>query len=143
MSGYYLNKNSGTFTVNGSDTNIDLVFRQYNYISGLLFPANSTLYINGKPVPVSSNHEFNISEKSGIYEIEVTDSGYAPYYRNVTLQNGTYILLNISLKEISNDTNNQTGLNGNSKLIDYASMGGVLIAIVGLVAFVTIRRRRN
>ena len=137
-SGYYTNKTTGTFTVSGEGISIHLLFLRFNYISGNLFPHNSTLFINGEKVSINSYQRFNISEKNGRYEIKAILPGYASFYKNVTLGNGTVLHLNITLNAISN---NQTGLYRYNRLIEYGAIITVSAIIAGVGASLVSRKR--
>ncbi len=120
---------TGTVQVIGGNVNETVKFIPVSpppptlYLTGTISPANATLMINGKVVP-TVNGAFNISVTPGSYEIEVTSSGYQPYFKNITLtSNQTKISsLSISLSKISPPTT--------------LSLAYLIIAVVAIAALI-------
>jgi YVTN family beta-propeller protein len=133
---------SGTITVAGNNVTQSVEFSATPppsiklYLTGSISPTNATLLVNGKEVP-TTNGIFNISIVPGAYEIEVTMTGYQPYYKNMTiLSNQTQTThLSITLEKIYRPTS--------FPLIYLIIIAVVIVAIIGGVSTLILRKGRK
>jgi len=124
-SGYAATPANGQVTVSG-DASVSVAFASITAtgtISGTITPSSGTLYIDGAPASVGSGGAFSATVPVGVHSIEVTASGYAPYFNNVTVTAGGSTHLTIALT--ANSSTASTGV---------GSLGWLLIGVLAVVA---------
>jgi thermopsin len=117
---------------------VDLAFSVVNgTLEGTVAPSNGNLTIDGSVVPLSAG-VFILSASPGIYAIEVTASGYAPYYNNVTVTSNSTTLVTISLTALPAPSSGPLGIS----LAGWGLISGLaLLAAVALLLLLRVRRR--
>jgi len=84
-------------SVNGANLAVDFEFHQRDgNVAGTVDPAGATLTIGGANVQVE-NGMFGVNESPGTYSVRVSESGYLPFVRNVTVSALVETWLNVSL----------------------------------------------
>ena len=73
---------------------------EFTPINGTLLahvsPAGATLAVGGQPVPVVDGSA-SVSLTPGLYSVKVTESGYLPYFNNISVSSARTSELNVSL----------------------------------------------
>jgi len=148
-----LSAGAGAITVNGAPASLALHFEAYpGWLNATVSPATASVIVNGESVPLTSGG-FTLPERPGSFAISVTDSGYAPYYNNVTVLPGGGTALAIHLTALggsssptkSNGTTTTTS-SGSSGLTDaqfYGLLVGLLAVAVAIVLAAFLLRRRG
>lgn len=103
-SGFYSSVGNGSSNYTGSSVSTSLVFTHYSYLNGTILPSNATVTLNGVVMNNLAGGNFNISLKSGSYELIVNETGYNTYYLNFTVLPGQTEHVNISLNKTSSNT---------------------------------------
>jgi thermopsin len=123
--GYVAIPSSGSVTLSGAAT-LTVAFAPQSAtgtLSGTVTPSSGTLWIDGATVALGSGGSFSVTLPIGIHSVEVTASGYAPYFNNVTVSSGGTTSLAIALRSTSGPS--ATGI---------GSLGWVLVALLGALA---------
>jgi thermopsin len=106
-------------------------------------PGSASVWVDGAAVPLTSG-AYSGSESPGVHSIEVTASGYAPYFNNVSVTAGATSSLTIALTAVSPTSNSTTPAAGISTT-GWAIIGVLavvaLILLIGLLYFATRSRR--
>ena len=126
--GYVATPTGGQVTVSG-DTSLSVTFVAANAtgtLSGTLSPSGGTLWVDGVMQTVGSGGAFSIVLSMGIHSVEVTASGYAPYFNNVTVAAGQTTQLTIALTPTSSPANTS----------GVGTLGWILVAVLGVVVAV-------
>ena len=132
LSLYYTLNYTMSITVNGRNVSENVEFLHYAYITGTISPDNATLTVNGKVVSTSGG-KFNISVIGGNYSIIASSSGYNSYYANLSVSAGNVKNIDISLRSNAAPASSDLG---------YIGIGIVAVAIVGIGAFILMRRKK-
>ncbi len=125
-SGYVATPASGALTLS-SDTTVPVDFAANDAtgtLAGTIAPSSGSLYIDGTPVTTASGGTFSVSLLAGTHSVEVTSSGYATYFNNVSVTAGETTLLAITLTATS------TAASG------VGTLGWLLIAVLAIVVVV-------
>jgi thermopsin len=110
-----------------SDTSLGVAFAAYSAtgtLSGTITPSSGSLFIDGASVAVGSGGTFSVSLAVGVHSVEVTSSGYASYFNNVSVTSGETTHLAVAL---TSTTSSATGI---------GTLGWLLIAVLAVVAAV-------
>ncbi|MCI4327632.1 MAG: thermopsin family protease [Thermoplasmata archaeon] len=136
---------SGVAPVVGAPAFVDVFFAvSPGELYGSVFPATSSLTVAGVATNLT-NGQYSASFPAGNYTVDATLAGYLPFQANVSLGAGTVTALNITLAPKPapgpGSTPTSTTFEGLGTT-DWALVGAVGIAAVGLVV-VAARRRRG
>ncbi len=102
--GYTTTAGSGILTITSPvDQTITFVatLPSTGTIQGVITPATAAVSIGGTSVPVGAGGVFNTTATAGLVSIEAVDTGYYPYFNNVTLSGGTTTALAITLDPLA------------------------------------------
>ncbi len=139
VSGYSVSPSTLTVTVDGAGVSKSISFSiTKGYLTGSVNPSTATVSVDGTVVAVV-NGQFNVTLSPGTYEVTATHSGYKNYYDNITVSGGQSTHLAISM--IRSPQSSPSSLLSGPML--YISIGIAVIAVVGAVAFIALRRRRK
>ena len=137
---------SGTLQIAGSPQTILISWSlRPGYLSGSVSPANATLVVSGTTINLSAG-EFNVSLPPGLYDVQVTRSGYAPYEQNLTLTAGNVTTITVTLRALppsgGGNPGGTGGLSGTTTLLLVVVVAVAAAAVVVAAATVRGRRRR-
>ncbi|HLY77353.1 MAG TPA: thermopsin family protease, partial [Thermoplasmata archaeon] len=137
--GYAATPPSGQATVSTSAvTSVAISFTPTTgWIAGTVTPPNASVRVDGTAVTISGG-TFNVSVPGGIHSVEVTASGYAPYYNNVTVTGGKTTHLTIVAATLSPQITN-----GLSRTDLYAIVGATLVLALAIILAAAWRRTRD
>jgi len=124
--GYTATPSGGSLSLSGA-TSLSVTFAANDAtgtLAGTISPASGTLYVDGASVPVGAGGSFSVSVVAGYHSVEVTSSGYAPYFNNVSVSAGETTNLVIALSALS------------AGLLGIGTLGWVLIGALAVVAVV-------
>ena len=144
----------GQVTVNGVNSTIAVRFHAppvvNGYLVGSVQPADSVLSVNRSTVPFVGG-SFNISLAPGPYFVELTHSGYHPFFTNVTIVAGSRTVLKaVNLVPIGSQGPPPSGTKSSSPSsellglsnLEWGILVGVIVA-VGIGGLVLLRRRAH
>ena len=100
-SNYVVSPMSGSVTVNGNNTTVDVKYSRYANLILSVSPSSAAISINGLNETMS-NGSFSMYLDQGYYYINITESGYMPYSDYVYLSYGNNYTYSISLTQIIN-----------------------------------------
>ena len=87
--------------VGTSASTVPVVFALANGTLALqVTPAGATLTVNGHAVTLAANGTATVPMAPGVYALEVTDSGYVPYFNNVSVTSAQSTSVVVSLTSI-------------------------------------------
>ena len=106
VSAYQASPNNGTIIVAGASQNVSITFAPitheiYGYVKGTVSPGNATVTVDGRIIQVIDG-SFNISLLPGTYYLSFTANGYNGSVREINLQAGKTVTVNVVLTQISN-----------------------------------------
>lgn len=130
---YFAVDPNGSFTVDGSNITIDIIFEPYSYIYGNVGPGSVNVKVNGNTVFNGSGY-FNVSVRPGYYQIEVSENGYTPFYENISLAVGKSVNVDASLSP------NYSG--SNTQIVISIVIGSVASVIGGTGWYYKIRKKK-
>ncbi len=144
---------SGAITVDGAPATLDLKFTpDPGWLNATVAPATASVWVDAVSVPLTSG-AFSLEEMPGTYAVEVTATGYAPYYNNVTVVPAIGTAIAVHLTQVgstsspgSTRSNSSTTTTSSSGLTDaqfYAVIGGLLAVAVAIVLAALLLRRRG
>jgi hypothetical protein len=92
--------------VAGASQNVSITFAPitheiYGYVKGTVSPGNATVTVDGRIIQVIDG-SFNISLLPGTYYLSFTANGYNGSVREINLQAGKTVTVNVVLTQISN-----------------------------------------
>ncbi|HYK93577.1 MAG TPA: PEGA domain-containing protein, partial [Thermoplasmata archaeon] len=135
---------SGILLVTGSPQSVFVTFAlRPGFLVGSVNPAGATVSVAGAPV-ASAGGSFNVSLPPGIYDVQASLGGFAPYEENWTITPGNVTPLSVVLVPLPPPPGGGGG-SGSSLPLDGSTL--ILLAVgVGAMAAVLIafmlRRRR-
>jgi hypothetical protein len=113
-------------------------------------PTSASAWVDGVPIPLTAG-AFQLERAPGLYSVEITASGYAPYFNNVTVAPAQSTLVTAHLTALG--SSNPGGTNGTTSGSSSGSLSsGELWGLVGALAAVAaaiviaallLRRRRG
>ena len=127
-SGYVGTPSFGVVSVSG-DTTLTISFAASNAtgtLSGAVTPSSGTLWVDGSQETLGSGGVFSVTVPVGVHSIEVTASGYAPYFNNVSVTAGQTTHLSIALTSSSSPANTS----------GVGTLGWLLVAVLAVVVAV-------
>jgi len=148
---YSLSSGSGMFAVNGGPVIVSVPYTPNpGWLNATIAPTTAEVWVDGAVVPLA-NGAFSLEEAPGTYSVQVTATGYAPYFNNVTVQPGTPVTLAVHLTALGtgggggttgNTTITVTTNNGLTSTQFYAVVIGlVVVAVAILLAALLLRGR--
>lgn len=128
---YYPSSNIVKLTVKGKAVSFNVSFIHFAYIAGILFPSNATLYVNGIQQNVSASGIFNLSEKSGLYNVTIDSPGYRTDSFSFILEPGQSISIRPHLVR---------NISASSSVILVLMSGPILLIIISVAIITSIRK---
>jgi thermopsin len=118
---YTLSSSSGTVVIAGASASVSVMFTaDPGWLNATVNPSGASAWVSGQSVPLSSG-TFTLQETPGIYAVEFTASGYAPYFNNVSVAPVRGTTLDVRLTVVT--TGNSTGPGGSSTGTTTSSSG--------------------
>jgi hypothetical protein len=143
---------AGNFQVLGQPTNVSVIFGPHpallGRLTGSVVPENASLSINGTAY-ATVNGAFDLSLTPGGYEVEVSLSGYHPFFLNVTVYpGGTTLLGTITLQKVTvtpipTHVATTPPPSSGISLLDLEIIGLALAVAIGLIALAYQQRPRD
>lgn len=136
---YVASPASGTLTLTGGPRAQSVTFSiRDGWIVGTLSPSSAALWL-GSILTATSGGTFNESEGPATISVEVTASGYEPYFSNVTVSPARVTWLNVTLNALPTSSAGQI-----LGIPTYELVGiGVVAVAVGAIAAMLVMRRRK
>jgi Thermopsin len=115
------------------------------FIVGSIVPTDATLTIDGTPEPLARNGTFNDSVVPGTYTLVATAPGFIDQTLdlNATAGNVTIIHLELNQSVAANPPPSKLTASSPIPWTELGVLAAVLLAAVGVVAFMAVRRRRR
>lgn len=136
---YTASPGTGALTLAGSDQSVSVTFSiPDGSVRGRVSPSSASIWI-GAVMVTTTNGSFDLNETPGAVSIEVTASGYQPFFANVTVNPGVATWENVTLTPTTS-----TGGPMVAGIPTYAVVGlvGALVVVVAIAAVVLTRRSR-
>lgn len=132
---YYPSISNGNIAINDASVEQPIAFEHFAYITGSVFPLNSTVFVNNNSILTSSG-TFNISVYAGDYSVRFTDSGYITQYSNFSLAENQTKNFEINLTKSPSET---------SSLSNYAYYlaGAGALVFLALVSWTFNKRKKR
>ncbi|MGB7124692.1 MAG: thermopsin family protease, partial [Thermoplasmata archaeon] len=147
---YTLASASGSVTVSGGAAEATVAFTaDPGWLNATVTPSTASVWVDGQSVPLSSG-AFSLQETPGMYSLEVTATGYAAYFNNVTVGAAHGTGLSVSLTQVT--TTNSTApthpgsstTSGSGLTSDqfYGIVLGLIVVALAIVVAALLLRRR-
>jgi thermopsin len=143
VTGYSVSPATGTLPVGTSGGLQAVAFTGLSgVLSGTVSPSAAQVLVNGVAVTLTTG-SFNLTLPPGVYFVEVTASGYATYFNNVTVSPEGPATLTVDLEPVGSSPSSGTSTSLLSTLDLEAIVGAALILAVAIVVAALLLRGRS
>lgn len=138
---YYTNISGGSVAMENTNISVEIQYDHFAYIDGTMNPSNASISLNGA-FQKARNGTFNLTVQQGTFAIRVTEFGFTPYEKNITLSPGQTDNLTINLTRAVSvpppALHNPTPAKG---YLIYVAAGAILAMSGGFSVFLYFRKK--